>query len=96
MVRNLLSYGKLIIISQQRIDNGILYCIKIMMNIQHQLKSTNEGSKEQQKEVLTETQICRILNSIQQFLQQYKENIRCSCYILYMIMLIMINNPLYM
>ena len=47
---------------------GYWYSIKIMMNIQHQLKSTNEGSKEQQKEVLGETQICSILNSIQQFL----------------------------
>ena len=59
------------------------------MQIQQQLKSKNDASKEQQKDGLTETQICSILNSIQQFLQQYKENIRCLCYILY-IMLIMI------
>ena len=45
-----------------------------MMKIQHQLKSTNEASKEQQKQVPTETQICSFLNSIQQFLQQYKGN----------------------
>ena len=51
-----------------------------MMKIQHQLKSINEASKERQKEVLTETQICNILNSIQQFLQQYKENICHLCY----------------
>ena len=50
------------------------------MKIQHQLKSTNETSKERQKEVLKETQICNIPNSIQQFLQQYKENIRRLCY----------------
>ena len=54
--------------------------IKIMMKIQHQLKSTNETSKERQKEVLKETQIYNIPNSIQQFLQQYKENIRRLCY----------------
>ena len=55
-----------------RFDNGTYwYSIKIMMKIQHQLKLTNEASKEQQKEALTETQVCSILNLIQQFLQQY-------------------------
>ena len=53
------------------------------MKIQHRLKSTNDASKEQQKHGLIETQICSILNSIQQFLQQYKENIRRPCYIIY-------------
>lgn len=46
----------------------------------NQLKSTNDVSKEQQIKVLIETKFCSILNSIQQFLQQHRENIRLLCY----------------